>query len=250
MDGRPDARYELLLDALVSDLSVVIGGLLQSDVESARSAPKTRSRWYVEFKIGGALRGRFVAGFQEKEARELARALEDAEQPPADSVVVDALLEVCRQAASSVCQRPVGTGITIEVEACARPSNAPSSVHELKSPLKSWLHIACWYESNRVTAPASASWPADASLANLDVIMDIELPLIVRFGEKDMTLHSLTRLGPGSIIDLGRSPDEPVEVMINDRLVARGEVVAVGGNYGVRITEVLSTMERIRSLAG
>src|SRR5688572_14361815 len=192
MDGRPDARYELLLDALVSDLSVVIGGLLQSDMEPARSAPKTRSRWYVEFKIGGALRGRFVAGFQEKEARELARALEDAEVPPAESVVVDALLEVCRQAASSVCQRPVGAGISIAVESCARPAQAPTSVHELKSPLKSWLHIACWYESTRATPSPSSSWPADASLANLDVVMDIELPLIVRFGEKDMTMHALT----------------------------------------------------------
>lgn len=250
MDARADARFHLLLDALVTDLSVVIGGLLQTDVEPSRSSPRTRSRWYIEFRLSGAMHARFVAGFAEREARALAQAVEGAETPPADSIVVDALLDICRQAAASVCQRPVGAGILIAVDACARPPSPPAFVHELKSPHKSWLRMACWNDPDSQPASTGPSWPADASLANLDVILDIELPLTVRFGEKDMTLQALTRLGPGSIIDLGRSPDEPVEVLINDRMVARGEVVAVGGHYGVRITEVLSTMERIRSLAG
>jgi flagellar motor switch protein FliN/FliY len=84
--------------------------------------------------------------------------------------------------------------------------------------------------------------------ANLDVILDIDLPLSVRFGQTDLTLEALARLGPGSIIDLGRSPDDPVDVLVNGRLVARAEVVVVGGNYGVRITEVVSAADRVRSL--
>ena len=248
MDARVDARFNLLLDALVSDLSVLIGGLLQDEIEPSRSSPRTRSRWYIEFKLTGALHGRFVAGFAEREARALAQALDDAEAPPSDSTVVDALLDLCRQAASSVCQRPVGAGTSIAVDSCVRPPQPPAFVHELKSPQRAWLRVACWNDPDG--PPPGSQWPADTPLGNLDVLMDIELPLIVRFGEKDMTLQALTRLGPGSVIDLGRSPDEPVEVLINDRMVARGEVVAVGGNYGVRITEVLSTMERIRSLAG
>jgi len=50
------------------------------------------------------------------------------------------------------------------------------------------------------------------------------------------------------VIDLDRSPDEPVEVLINDKVVARGEVVVVAGNYGVRVTEVVSAADRIRTL--
>lgn len=84
--------------------------------------------------------------------------------------------------------------------------------------------------------------------ANLDVILDIDLPLAVRFGETEMTLDALTRLGPGSIIDLARAPDEPVDVLVNGRLVARGEVVIVGGSYGVRVTEVMSAADRLRSM--
>ncbi|MFN8057702.1 MAG: flagellar motor switch protein FliN [Vicinamibacterales bacterium] len=83
---------------------------------------------------------------------------------------------------------------------------------------------------------------------NLDVILDIELPLAVRFGETVMTLDALTKLGPGAMIDLGRSPDEFVDVLVNGHTVARGEVVVVGGNYGVRIRELMSAADRMKTL--
>ncbi|MEO7191697.1 MAG: FliM/FliN family flagellar motor switch protein [Vicinamibacterales bacterium] len=72
----------------------------------------------------------------------------------------------------------------------------------------------------------------------LSAVMDVDLPLVVRFGRAIMPLRALADLGPGSVIDMGRSPDDPVELLVGDRLVARGEVVIVGGNYGVRITEL------------
>jgi flagellar motor switch protein FliN/FliY len=84
--------------------------------------------------------------------------------------------------------------------------------------------------------------------SRIDVILDIDLPVIVRFGHTELPLRALTRLGPGSVIDLGRSPDDPVEVMVSDRVIARGEVVVVGGNYGIRILDVVSTSERMRSM--
>ena len=91
--------------------------------------------------------------------------------------------------------------------------------------------------------PVAATATIDAS--RIDVILDIDLPVVVRFGRTDLPLRTLTRLGPGSVIDLGRSPDEPVEVMVSNRVVARGEVVIVGGNYGIRIIDVVSPSERM-----
>jgi flagellar motor switch protein FliN/FliY len=82
----------------------------------------------------------------------------------------------------------------------------------------------------------------------LDVILDIDLPLVVRFGRTELPLKALTALGPGSVIDLGRSPEEPVDILISDRVVARGEVVIVSGHYGVRVRDVVSPAERARSL--
>lgn len=96
--------------------------------------------------------------------------------------------------------------------------------------------------------PVKAAAQGPSSEDRLDVILDIELPLVVRFGRTELPLKILTRLGPGSVIDLARSPEEPVEVLVSNRVVARGEVVVVSGNYGVRILDVVSPTERIRSM--
>ena len=84
--------------------------------------------------------------------------------------------------------------------------------------------------------------------SRIDVILDIDLPVVVRFGHTELPLRALTRLGPGSVSTSGRSPDDPVEVLVSNRVVARGEVVIVGGNYGVRILDVVSQSERVRSM--
>jgi len=86
--------------------------------------------------------------------------------------------------------------------------------------------------------PLSAVIPQVPPDTRLDAVLDVELPLVVRFGRAVMPLRSLADLGPGSVIDMGRSPDEPVELLVGERLIARGEVVIVAGNYGVRITEL------------
>jgi flagellar motor switch protein FliN/FliY len=97
-------------------------------------------------------------------------------------------------------------------------------------------------------AAAAVAAPPAAAPRNLDVVLDIELPITVRFGETQMTLENLARLGPGSMIDLDRSPDDPVDLLVNGRLVARGQVVVVSGCYGIRVNEVVSPADRLRSL--
>lgn len=83
---------------------------------------------------------------------------------------------------------------------------------------------------------------------NIDRIMDIDLGLTVSFGRTRMLLKEVMQLGTGSIIELDRTADDPVDVWVNNKKVARGEVVIVGGNYGVRITEVEDVKERINTL--
>lgn len=83
---------------------------------------------------------------------------------------------------------------------------------------------------------------------NLDLIMDIDLPVSVRFGQTEMSLENVLKLGNGSIIELDRTADEPVDLLVNNKLLARGEVVVAEGHYAIRITEVESPAERIRSL--
>ena len=83
---------------------------------------------------------------------------------------------------------------------------------------------------------------------NLAVLMDVQLPVSIRFGETEMILEEIVKLGVGSVIELNSGIDQPVELVINDRVLARGEVVTVDGFYGIRITEITSAGERFRSL--
>ena len=97
-----------------------------------------------------------------------------------------------------------------------------------------------------ILAQAEAGEP---SAGRIGVILGIDLPVVVRFGRTEMQIRALTKLGPGSVIELGRSPDDPVDVLVGERVVARGEVVIVGGNYGIRILEVISNPFRERRSA-
>jgi flagellar motor switch protein FliN/FliY len=106
--------------------------------------------------------------------------------------------------------------------------------------------------NTRIAAPPqAAARPAAAPVdtGNLDLLMDIELPVMVRMGQTEMQLGDLLKLTPGSILELNRPADAPVELLVNSKLIAKGEVVVVDGNFAFRITEIESTDTRIRSLA-
>jgi flagellar motor switch protein FliN len=83
---------------------------------------------------------------------------------------------------------------------------------------------------------------------NLQMLLDVDLELSVSFGRTTLLLQEVLKLSSGSIVELNRSASDPVEVLVNNSVVARGEVVVVDGNYGIRITEVVSPRDRIRSL--
>jgi len=84
--------------------------------------------------------------------------------------------------------------------------------------------------------------------SNLDLLLDIELPVMVRMGQTEMPLGELLKLTPGSILELNRPADAPVELLVNGKRIAQGEVVVVDGNFAFRITEIDSAENRIRSL--
>jgi flagellar motor switch protein FliN/FliY len=94
----------------------------------------------------------------------------------------------------------------------------------------------------------SADKPGTEENSNLSVLMDVQLPVAIRFGETEMVLEEIVKLGVGSVIELNSGIDQPVELVVNNRTLARGEVVTVDGFYGVRITEITSAGERFKSL--
>ncbi len=83
----------------------------------------------------------------------------------------------------------------------------------------------------------------------LDFILDIPLELSVELGKTKMIVNDLLQLGQGSIIELNKLAGEPLEVYINRKLIARGEVVVVNEKFGVRLTDVITPIDRVKSLA-
>jgi flagellar motor switch protein FliN len=96
------------------------------------------------------------------------------------------------------------------------------------------------------SAPAEIS--SESSSQNIDLILDIQLKLAARLGQVEMPVGEILKLVPGSVLDIDRFVDEPVELLVNDRLIARGEIVVVQENFGIRITEIISQKDRIKSL--
>ena len=84
--------------------------------------------------------------------------------------------------------------------------------------------------------------------SNLDRILDIPLVLSAQLGNTRMLIKDLLQLGPGSIVELDKLAGEPLEVLVNERLVARGEVVMVNEKFGIRLTDVISPTERVNKL--
>jgi flagellar motor switch protein FliN/FliY len=82
------------------------------------------------------------------------------------------------------------------------------------------------------------------------LLMSVKLPIRVLMGRTQMSLREITQLGNGSVVELDCSPDDAVALVVNDRVIAQGEVVVVGGNYGVRITRIASGNEGGQPAAG
>jgi flagellar motor switch protein FliN/FliY len=88
----------------------------------------------------------------------------------------------------------------------------------------------------------------DTSHRNLTLILDIPLRVAVELGRTKMVVNDLLNLGQGSVIELNKLAGEPMEVLVNDKLVARGEAVVVNEKFGVRLTDIISPSERVEQL--
>jgi flagellar motor switch protein FliN/FliY len=88
----------------------------------------------------------------------------------------------------------------------------------------------------------------EAKDRNLALILDIPLRVTVELGRTKMPVNELLNLGQGSVIELNKLAGEPMEVFVNDKLIARGEAVVVNEKFGVRLTDIISTKERVEQL--
>lgn len=99
-----------------------------------------------------------------------------------------------------------------------------------------------------MSSEASDSPTPGGEHRRLDLLLDVPLDLSVELGRTRMTIQDLLGLGPGSVIELDKIAGEALDILVNDRLVARGEAVVVNDKFGVRITDIVSQSERVARL--
>jgi flagellar motor switch protein FliN/FliY len=243
-------------DRLVADFGGAIESVLGRKIEVASSAGGEGAGWIVRITLSGTLLGTIAVWISEADAAVLAQRVMGMDDLPDQPTIVDMLGEMWTQAASAVGVKEPFTGVksALSTAEAGNPDPEGIAAYQLRIAEDASVRLLI---AGAVTMPvvALATKPAPARPApelasepnaRLEVVLDIDLPLVVRFGRTSMSLKALADLGPGSIVDMGRSPDEPVEMLIGERVVARGEVVVVGGNYGVRIMDLINSAERTR----
>lgn len=101
-----------------------------------------------------------------------------------------------------------------------------------------------------VQVPASeASGPDMPHAGQIDRVVDVPLTVTLRFGERQMRLRDVLELNTGSLVELDRQVEDPVDLMLGERVIARGEVIIVDGNYGLRVLEVVERVTQSASLS-
>lgn len=118
--------------------------------------------------------------------------------------------------------------------------DASSELEQFKAPPPIEVHAASFEEAQKDNSPKTAM--------DLNFILDIPLSLSVELGRNRMLISELLQLGQGSVIELSKLAGEPMDVFINQRLIARGEVVVINEKFGVRLTDIISPAERINRL--
>lgn len=156
------------------------------------------------------------------------------------------------------CLAPLGEhlgehgAVTAEMEMVHRPELPEGHelelwIHGLDGATRVSFHLCLdrpIVTSLQTASAQTFSYPAatpEASAANLDMVLDVELNVTLRFGQRQLPLREVLELTSGSVVELDRQVDEPVELILDGRVVARGEAVVIDGNYGMRITQVMKS---------
>ena len=255
------------LPAFVADLAAAIEAVGGSTTLVSRGGSVTGG-WTIELTLTGALRGTARLTLDLEGVKALLHLVLGDDADSSDLSTGELLRELSGQAVSALRTKVPFAGTSISVGSIAAAEAMPEqrvlfSITFGNSALQiaAAASLEVMHDDAPAPAPPSRSKASAARkndigplsglpTGNLDVVLDIELPLSVRFGSTVMSIRSLSALGPGSIVDMGRSPDDPVEVLVCGRVIARAEVVIVGGRYGVRITDLTSAAERLRALEG
>jgi len=236
--------------------------------------PPTESDFWAAVTCSGSLRGELFLRFAGATVLRLAQIFMSEPATPEAELTQDhrdAVVELLRQVAGIVSTAAkAGWGeFQLRVEQAPAAPSWPSAgtfwlqigeqgpdcmalEFSLSAALVAELRVekaeaaAAVIDSSPSVPPAATLADSGQSAGTLDLLMDVQLAMTMRFGARTLLLRDVLDLSPGAVVELDRKIQEPVELLLDGRLVARGEVVVIDGSYGLRVTDV-SPLDPARS---
>ena len=262
--GPVNAFAQLWTEAISTVMSQVASASFPMQAGTAETMPAAVAE-DVQLTIvaAGAARGEMNLRFPPGTAIDLAKIfISDTDAARTELTADDrsALEELFRQIAGHVVTsaRPKGLEIQITVNVGEAPTWPPAASGwifsgptaprpaqvewKLSSALATAL-VSAWREPEAAPATPTAPTRSSKGQEKLELLMDVELDVVLRFGGRNILLKEILDLGPGSVVELDRTIQDEADLLLDGRLVARGEVVVVERNFGIRITEVLPAQE-------
>jgi flagellar motor switch protein FliN/FliY len=261
VDRGKQAFSKALVNALVKALTKDSGLPWQiAAVPDADSAPDGSEPVRIMLALSGSLKGEVHLEFHRAAAGLLASKLLGHQGEEFGAEQSEALLKMVRAGAGEfqAALAPDYGEFTITVSSSSEPPPDLVNCEEITvtnentnrasilmyfSPLLAEALSPNSKNPNKAVNPESAMPGAAKEVipdqVNLDLVMDVELNVTLRFGQRQLTLREVLDLTTGSVIELDRQVEEPVELLLENKVIARGEAVVIDGNYGLRVTEVL-----------
>ena len=252
-------------DSLIAAISEASGSpwTLSAAPDAGAAAEESEAVWIL-LNLEGDLQGEMLLEFRQAEAAMLAAKC--LRRPSGDYGEEEsgAILELVQSganaftgavqdkygaftiAASAVSEPPGDRSNVAQVSASDDVGNRVSISVYLNPPLTEALSLRGEVSQEAEVPAEDAEGPSEqsqleqaiADRLNLNLVMDVELNVTLRFGQRRLTLREVMELTSGSVIELDRQVDEPVELLLDGKVIARGEAVVIDGNYGLRVTDV------------
>jgi flagellar motor switch protein FliN len=233
-------------------------GTPSADLYAEMTAPKL----VIQFAFATMPESAMIVLIGQDTLGEMAQAMKGLDPTALDESVVSELRSIFEAIVQGMClavgdvrnEPVVATGLSVRYQIFSFPPNLQKADEMVRTNVAisgkdfkiCGLSVGEDQEAN--TGPTGLSAGPSYDDGGLEILLDIPLEVSVELGRVKMQVREVVELGAGSIVEIDKAAGEPVDVLVNGRLVARGEVVVIDDNFGVRITEILSLQERLQKL--
>ncbi len=261
---------ERFFDSFCRSLCTVLAQYSGKDWSVSACDASNRLELWIDATASGCITGKFAFGIARESAIVLAQLIAMQEQAPAEygdeerEALAELLRQVCGHAATCLGDGEGEAALSIisegalawaiSVERCFRFTDG-SKTATLALGMDAELLASLQDPVVGNQTPSIAESRTDHSAlqqalnsTNLNLLMDVRLGVRLRFGTRRMKLREILEFHPGTIVELDRQVQEPVDLLVDNKVIAKGEVVIVDGNYGLRVSNVLSPKQCVEAL--